>query len=141
MQKLTKTDEYYLQIADAVSIKSKCLKKHYGAIIVKSGGKVNAYGYIKGSGSLTLENGSSALDCMTNYDWPGGVAGSSMYKDVMPTNAWSLHNISCDTYIYAGATYSGYLHVTLTVPVLGANALEQLQLLLELVLLQIVFLK
>ena len=36
MQKLTKTDEYYLQIADAVCIKSKCLKKHYGAIIVKN---------------------------------------------------------------------------------------------------------
>ena len=36
MQKLTKTDEYYLQIADAVSLKSKCLKKHYGAIIVKN---------------------------------------------------------------------------------------------------------
>ena len=36
MPKLTKTDEYYLQIADAVSIKSKCLKKHYGAIIVKN---------------------------------------------------------------------------------------------------------
>lgn len=88
---------------------------NYGTIIVKSGGKVNAYGYIKGSGSLTLENGSSALDCMTNYDWPGGNAGRDMYNDVMPTNAWSLHNISCDTYIYAGATYSGYLHVTLSV--------------------------
>lgn len=36
MPKLTKTDEYYLQIADAVSLKSKCLKKHYGAIIVKN---------------------------------------------------------------------------------------------------------
>ena len=36
MPKLTKTDEYYLQIADVVSIKSKCLKKHYGAIIVKN---------------------------------------------------------------------------------------------------------
>ena len=36
MPKLTKTDEYYLQIADAVSIKSKCLKKHYGAIIIKN---------------------------------------------------------------------------------------------------------
>ena len=36
MSRLTKTDEYYLQIADAVSIKSKCLKKHYGAIIVKN---------------------------------------------------------------------------------------------------------
>ena len=33
---MDKTDEYYLQIADAVSIKSKCLKKHYGAIIVKN---------------------------------------------------------------------------------------------------------
>lgn len=36
MLKLTETDKYYLQIADAVSIKSKCLKKHYGAIIVKN---------------------------------------------------------------------------------------------------------
>ena len=36
MSRLTKTDEYYLQIADAVSLKSKCLKKHYGAIIVKN---------------------------------------------------------------------------------------------------------
>ena len=33
---MDKTDEYYLQIADAVSVKSKCLKKHYGAIIVKN---------------------------------------------------------------------------------------------------------
>lgn len=29
-------DLYYLQIADAVSRKSKCLKKHYGAVIVKN---------------------------------------------------------------------------------------------------------
>lgn len=28
-------DQYYLQIAAAVSIKSPCLKKHYGAVIVK----------------------------------------------------------------------------------------------------------
>lgn len=28
-------DEYYLKIAEAVSLKSPCLKKHYGAVIVK----------------------------------------------------------------------------------------------------------
>jgi len=28
-------DEYYLKIADTVSAKSKCLKKQYGAVIVK----------------------------------------------------------------------------------------------------------
>lgn len=29
-------DEYYLKIAEAVAIKSPCLKKHYGAVIVKN---------------------------------------------------------------------------------------------------------
>lgn len=29
-------DEYYLKIAEAVSLKSKCLKKHYGSVIVKN---------------------------------------------------------------------------------------------------------
>ena len=27
-------DEYYIKIAEAVALKSKCLKKHYGAVIV-----------------------------------------------------------------------------------------------------------
>ena len=30
-------DEYYLNIAKAVSERSTCLKKHYGAVIVKNG--------------------------------------------------------------------------------------------------------
>ena len=30
-------DEYYLNIAKAVSMRSTCLKKHYGAVIVKNG--------------------------------------------------------------------------------------------------------
>jgi dCMP deaminase len=30
-------DEYYLNIAKAVSERSTCLKKHYGCVIVKNG--------------------------------------------------------------------------------------------------------
>lgn len=30
-------DEYYIKIAEAVSLRSTCLKKHYGAVIVKNG--------------------------------------------------------------------------------------------------------
>lgn len=30
-------DEYYIEIAKAVSQRSSCLKKHYGAVIVKNG--------------------------------------------------------------------------------------------------------
>ena len=37
-------DEYYLSIAKAVAGKSKCLKKHYGAIIVKND-EIVATGY------------------------------------------------------------------------------------------------
>lgn len=37
-------DEYYLDIASAVSEKSPCLKKHYGAVIV-SNGEIIATGY------------------------------------------------------------------------------------------------
>jgi dCMP deaminase len=30
-------DEYYIEIAKAVSLRSTCLKKHYGAVLVKNG--------------------------------------------------------------------------------------------------------
>ena len=30
-------DEYYIEIAKAVSLRSACLKKHYGCVIVKNG--------------------------------------------------------------------------------------------------------
>ncbi len=30
-------DEYYIEIAKAVSLRSTCLRKHYGAVIVKNG--------------------------------------------------------------------------------------------------------
>ena len=34
-------NEYYLNIAKAVSGRSTCLRKHYGAVIVKNGEVVN----------------------------------------------------------------------------------------------------
>ena len=30
-------DEYYIEIAKAVSLRATCSKKHYGAVIVKNG--------------------------------------------------------------------------------------------------------
>lgn len=35
--KRPKLDEYYIEIAKAVSLRSTCSKKHYGAVIVKNG--------------------------------------------------------------------------------------------------------
>lgn len=85
-----------------------------GTINVLSGGTIESYGYLKGTGALNLESGSTTTDCLHTYDWPGGSAASSMYQDVFPANAWSFHNISCPTKIYAGATYKTFLYSTMS---------------------------
>lgn len=81
-----------------------------GYISIANGCSLNAYGYVKGFGTIDLASGASATDCMHTYDWPGGTAASGMNDDVLPTNAWSAHNISCKTRLYAGATYYGYVY-------------------------------
>ena len=43
MERISK-DDYYLQIAAAVSARSTCLRKHYGAVIVKDD-RIVATGY------------------------------------------------------------------------------------------------
>ncbi len=88
---------------------------NYGTINVASGCTVNAYGFIKGSGKLILANGATAVDCLRTYDFPGGTAGSSMYGNVFPANAWTAHNISCETKIMSGAKYQGFVYVSLSI--------------------------
>ncbi|MBQ3166542.1 MAG: InlB B-repeat-containing protein, partial [Clostridia bacterium] len=86
-----------------------------GTINVASGCTVNAYGFIKCSGKLNLANGSTAIDCIRTYDFPGGTAGRNMYKDVFPANAWTAHNISCETKIMSGAIYKSILNVKVVI--------------------------
>ncbi len=83
-----------------------------------------SYGYIKGDGDglITMTNGSSAIDCLATYDWIGGSAASGLYKHVLLTNAWTMHNISCPIDIYAGCTYSGFVFTYLTMEVFTVDA-------------------
>lgn len=82
-----------------------------GTIVCNSGGNINSYGFIKGSGTLTLKNGAVATDCMAVYDFSGGTAALGMYRNVLPMTNWSMHNISCETTIYSGATYNAFVHL------------------------------
>lgn len=92
-----------------------------GYISIANGCTLDSYGYIKGFGTIDLASGAVATDCMHTYDWPGGSAGSSMYNDVLPTNAWSVHNISCKMKIYAGAEYKAFVYTYLSkdIPIIG----------------------
>lgn len=74
-----------------------------GNIVVNSGCSITVYGYIKGNGLIQMNSGATALDALTIYDWPGGDAAKDMYKTAFPTNAYTVHNISCPTKVFSGA--------------------------------------
>lgn len=88
---------------------------NFGTINIKTGSKVYAYGFLKGfdNGLLELESGAEAKDCFHTYDWPGGNTATNIYSEVLPLNAWSLHNISCTTKINYGANYSAYMYANM----------------------------
>lgn len=102
---------------------------NYGNINLNSGCNLKAYGYIKGDGLITLNSGAKAIDCMRFYDWPGGNAAFGMYSSIFPINAWSVHNVSCNTKVHNGATYYAYAYVETSlftvdqeICVLGSNS-------------------
>ena len=81
---------------------------NYGKILVKSGGSVLAYGYLKGDndGLIELESGSTTTDLFRAYDYLGGSATYTLtYTHWFPINSYSFHNISCRMKVNAGATY------------------------------------
>ena len=92
-----------------------------GNIVVNSGCSVSAYGYIKGNGLIQMNSGATALDALTIYDWPGGDAAADMYKTVFPTNAYTVHNISCPTKVFSGAIYKARVYLNAVSGTIGLN--------------------
>lgn len=92
-----------------------------GNIVVNSGCSVTAYGYIKGNGLIQMNSGATALDALTIYDWPGGEAAADMYKTVFPTNAYTVHNISCPTKVFSGAIYKARVYLNAASGTIGLN--------------------
>ena len=87
---------------------------NYGSIIADKTSHINSYGYIKGTGSIILSNGSTTLDMMRIHDWPGGFGALGTYEEILPFNAWSMHNISCNVDIQSGATYNAFVYFVLS---------------------------
>lgn len=92
-----------------------------GNIVVNSGCSVTAYGYIKGNGLIQMNSGATALDALTIYDWSGGDAAADMYKTVFPTNAYTVHNISCPTKVFSGAIYKARVYLNAVSGTIGLN--------------------
>ena len=95
-----------------------------GTITAEGGCTVSAYGYIKGTGKIILKSGAIGNDVVSIYDFPGGAVILYNMSKVFPTNAFTLHNNACETYIYSGAKYTGFTYFVLDTPIVGNTGYE-----------------
>ena len=80
------------------------------SITVKNGGKLYAWGFISGSGSVLAESGATVYEFYQIADFRGGSASSGMGHEVFPFSQYFVQNIEVPLTLNAGANeqvYSG----------------------------------
>ena len=87
------------------------------SITVKNGGKLYAWGFISGSGSVLAESGATVYEFYQIADFRGGSASSSMGNKVFPFSQYFVQNIEVPLTLNAGANeivYSGVYAMSTT---------------------------
>ena len=103
-------------------------------ITVNNGGKLYAWGYITGKGSVTVENGGTVYECFQVMDWRGGDNTSGMIDNsyrVFPMSQYYIQNVEVPMTLKAGAIEKGYMSVQITlvgisgaaVPFIGSDGM------------------
>ena len=90
-------------------------------------GALHAFGYLKsatGTGSVILNSSANAIEVFRVYDYKGG-RNTYGISDIFPFNSYSIHNISCPTTIYAGATYSAKFFEVISASILGTRNVDK----------------
>ena len=87
------------------------------SITVKNGGKLYAWGFISGSGSVLAESGATVYEFYQIADFRGGSASSGMGHGVFPFSQYFIQNIEVPLTLNAGANeqvYSGVYAMSTT---------------------------
>lgn len=102
-------------------------------ITVNSGAFLYAWGYIIGSGSVTVKNGGTVYEDFQVKDWRGGSAASGMIdKDqrVFPVSQYYVQNVEVPMTLESGASEFCYMSLVAskvfgdtTVPFVGSNGM------------------
>lgn len=77
------------------------------SITVSTGGKLQVWGYITGSGTVTVESGGFVYEDFQAMDWRGGTASSGMLENpqkVFPLSQYYVQNVEVPMVLMAGAT-------------------------------------
>ena len=80
-------------------------------------GTLWSFGYIKGSGTITVQNGASVYEPFVVKDWRGGTNAAGAYggtsggkdelNNVVPFNQYEMHHIEVEMIIQYGSIYTG----------------------------------
>jgi len=102
-------------------------------ITVANGAKLYAWGYITGSGSVTIKNGGTVYEDFQLTNWRGGTAGLNMIGNknrVFPMSQYYVQNVEVPMTIEAGAAEKGYMSIVISgmlvdspVPFIGADGM------------------
>ena len=108
-------------------------------ITINSGAFLYVWGYITGSGNVTVKNSGTVYENFQLTDWRGGSATSSMAQDethrVLPMSSYYVQNVEVPMRLEAGAIENGHMSVVITfagqqganVPFIGPNGMFQIQ--------------
>lgn len=106
-----------------------------GTINVKSGGKLDVRGYIKGSGVMDAESGANVYSPFVVHDFRGGTNTVTVFKKakISPFVQYEMPNIQCEQFFRTGATHTGYFdlyagsqHNYCSKPIIAAKGMIQL---------------
>lgn len=79
-----------------------------GNLVVNSGGVLDNFGYISGSGLITVKSGATVGDLYVVKNWRGGSQAADMYSaNVYPMNEYEQQNITVPVSVESGAAYTG----------------------------------
>ena len=106
-------------------------------ITVKNKGNLYAWGYITGSGAVTVKSGGTVYECFQIMDWRGGENTGGMVGNsyrVFPMSQYYVQNVEVPMTLEAGAIEKGYMSVQITligiqgsdVPFIGSDGMFQI---------------
>lgn len=105
------------------------------SITINSGGFLYAWGYITGSGSVTIKSGGTVYENFQLKDWRGGTAAKGMVgtdERVFPSSQYYVQNVEVPMHFEAGALEFGYMCLVAssvfgeaTVPFIGGSGMFQ----------------
>ena len=87
-------------------------------ITINNGGKLYAWGYITGSGAVTVKSGGKVYECFQISDWRGGNGTSAMQENkykIFPVTQYYVQNVEVPMTLEAGSAEYGHMAVNISI--------------------------